>query len=296
MAKIHDYDDVFDTRRRAVNMRLESYFTVGDAPALLDAMRYSVLAGGKRIRAVLTLAFCGASGGDESKALDAACGVELLHTYSLIHDDLPCMDDDDTRRGMPSNHAKFGEWQAVLAGDALQAAAFEKVLSCDLPPDRLLKMAKALAVAAGERGICGGQTLDMQHEGQDISEVEMPQLYTTHRMKTASLIEAACLIGVYAADGTAAHERAARVYAHSLGLAFQIRDDVLNAQGSATLGKPSGTDAARGKATFVRLLGLDECNKRVQEQTIHAMDAVRGVFPSDGFFFHLAETLANRVD
>ncbi|NLB29881.1 MAG: hypothetical protein GX823_06660, partial [Clostridiales bacterium] len=152
----------YERLRDIVERRLETYFQSGGAPSLLEAMRYSVLAGGKRVRAVLALAFCRAAGGDELSALDAACAVELLHAYSLIHDDLPAMDDDDLRRGKPSNHKVFGEWRAILAGDALQAAAFEKIAGCGLPPDRIVKMISSLAKAAGERGMCAGQTLDME--------------------------------------------------------------------------------------------------------------------------------------
>ena len=193
--------------RTMVEDFLDAQCVAADEPyaRLLDAMRYSLTAGGKRLRPILTLEFCRLCGGDVHAALPAACGVELLHTYSLIHDDLPCMDDDDLRRGKPSNHKVFGEATAVLAGDALQALAFETVLSAPLAPERALRCAQILTHAAGHAGICGGQQLDLEWEGRSLDRDE---LMAIHLRKTSALIRAACLMGVAAAGGTALCRRA----------------------------------------------------------------------------------------
>ena len=188
---------------------------------LTDSMHYSLTAGGKRLRAILVLEFCRICGGDVEKALPVACGVEMLHTYSLIHDDLPVMDNDDLRRGKPSNHKVFGECTATLAGDALQALAFETVLKADLPALRVLKCAQVLANAAGHEGICGGQQLDLEWEGKILSAPELEEIYLR---KTSALIRAACLMGVAAAGGTKEQDEAAASYADNFGFAFQLRD------------------------------------------------------------------------
>lgn len=207
-------------KRELFALRMEEYRTMvedfldaqcvaADEPyaRLLDAMRYSLTAGGKRLRPILTLEFCRLCGGDVHAVLPAACGVELLHTYSLIHDDLPCMDDDDLRRGKPSNHKVFGEATAVLAGDALQALAFETVLSAPLAPERALRCGQILTHAAGHAGICGGQQLDLEWEGRSFDRGE---LMAIHLRKTSALIRAACLMGVAAAGGTAEQADAAQ--------------------------------------------------------------------------------------
>ena len=248
---------------------------------LLDAMRYSLTAGGKRLRAILVLEFCRICGGDVEKALPVACGVEMLHTYSLIHDDLPVMDNDDLRRGKPSNHKVFGECTATLAGDALQALAFETVLKADLPALRVLKCAQVLANAAGHAGICGGQQLDLEWEGRSLDRDE---LMAIHLRKTSALIRAACLMGVAAAGGTAEQADAAQRYADALGLAFQIRDDMLDVIGDeATFGKPIGSDKAEKKTTFVDLLGLAACEREVVRLTDEAISAL-GLFGGEADF------------
>ena len=271
--------------RELFALRMEEYHTMvedllaaqcvaADEPyaRLLDAMRYSLTAGGKRLRPILTLEFCRLCGGDVHAALPAACGVELLHTYSLIHDDLPCMDDDDLRRGKPSNHKVFGEATAVLAGDALQALAFETVLSAPLAPERALRCGQILTHAAGHAGICGGQQLDLEWEGRSLDRDE---LMAIHLRKTSALIRAACLMGVAAAGGTAEQADSAQRYADALGLAFQIRDDMLDVIGDeATFGKPIGSDKAEKKTTFVDLLGLAACEREVVRLTDEAISAL----------------------
>ena len=255
---------------------------------LIDAMRYSLLAGGKRLRPILVLAFCRMCGGNAEKAVPIACGVEMLHTYSLIHDDLPCMDDDDLRRGKPSNHRVFGEYTATLAGDALQAMAFEHVLQANLPAECVLRCAKILSVNAGAAGICGGQQIDMDLEGQTL---DYHQLISIHRRKTSALIEASCLMGVAAANGTQEQENAAQRYAQALGLAFQIRDDMLDVIGDEKIvGKPIGSDQAEGKTTFVDLLGLSGCEREIDRLTQSALFALEAF--DDSLFL---QTLTKRL-
>ena len=258
---------------------------------LTDSMHYSLTAGGKRLRAILVLEFCRICGGDVEKALPVACGVEMLHTYSLIHDDLPVMDNDDLRRGKPSNHKVFGECTATLAGDALQALAFETILKADLPALRALKCAQILANAAGHEGICGGQQLDLEWEGRTLTEEELHEI---HLRKTSALIRAACLMGVAAAGGAQAQQDAAARYADHFGYAFQIRDDMLDVIGDEkTFGKPIGSDREEGKTTFVDILGLDGCQRLVREHSEQAAEALSGLDGAD-FLVHLVRVLEER--
>ena len=261
---------------------------------LLEAMRYSLLAGGKRIRPVLTLKFCQAAGGEPEQALPFACAVEMLHTYSLIHDDLPCMDDDDLRRGRPTNHKVYGECTATLAGDALQAAAFETILSAPLPPEITAAAALELAQAAGGYGMCGGQQLDMEGETASFT---LEQVAEMNRLKTGCLLRAACVTGVLAAgeNRQSPQAAAASAYADAVGLAFQIRDDMLNCTATeAEMGKPVGNDAQSHKSTYVTLLGLEGCAAAVRQQTAAARAALEGVFADTAFLTGLADYLADR--
>lgn len=258
---------------------------------LAEAMRYSLLAGGKRIRPILVLEFCRISGGDINAALPVACAIEMLHTYSLIHDDLPCMDNDDLRRGKPSNHKVFGESTATLAGDALQALAFETVLSADIPAPCALKCAKLLANAAGHEGICGGQELDLAWEGRALSASELEEIYLR---KTSALIRAACLMGVAAAGGTKEQDEAAIGYADNFGIAFQIRDDMLDVVGDEeTFGKPIGSDRKEGKTTFVDILGLNGCLRVIEAHSESAVEALFGLESTD-FLTHLVRIFEKR--
>ena len=287
------HPDELKILQNEINAALDGFFWE-DCPqkVLLDAMRYSLLAGGKRIRPVLLLKFCEAAGGERSAALPAACGIEMLHTYSLIHDDLPCMDNDDLRRGKPTCHKVFGETNAVLAGDALQSAAYGAVLSSPVAPERTAAMAKTLAFAAAEQGMCGGQYLDTSKEGLLVTEDE---LYEIHRLKTGALLRAACVMGVQCAGGTAEQVSAAEDFAMNLGLAFQIRDDVLDTISTVDeLGKPIGSDAAEKKTTFVSLLGVEECSRLVHEHTEKAKSAIAGLFSDTDFLCWLADVLADR--
>jgi geranylgeranyl pyrophosphate synthase len=262
-------------------------------------MRYSLLAGGKRIRPILVLKFCQALCGDMESALDYACGVEMLHTYSLIHDDLPCMDDDDLRRGRPTCHKVYGECIAVLAGDALQAEAFHRIASSGrtVRPKSNGSACAVLAEAAGAmRGICGGQYLDLIGEGE---KKTLEQLTCIHMWKTAALLKAACLLGLCASPVAATSEQwdAAIRYAEELGMAFQIRDDMLDLESTTEeLGKPVGSDAENKKMTFVDLYGLEGCRELVSRHTEQAKIAVRNAFQETEFLCCLADELAGRTN
>ena len=260
---------------------------------LYDAMEYSLLAGGKRIRPVLTLECCRMCGGEPETALPLAGAVEMIHTYSLIHDDLPCMDDDDLRRGRPTNHKVYGEATAVLAGDALLTAAFEVILDArSLPPERLLTAAAVLARAAGGWGMVGGQVLDMAGEGHALSLSEVEEL---QRMKTGALITAAAEMGCVAAGGAQEQRAAVRRYAEKLGLAFQILDDILDVVGNAAaLGKSVGSDARSEKTTFVTLKGVETCRKLVRRLTEEAKEALAVFGCEKEHLCWLADSLARR--
>ena len=259
---------------------------------LADAMRYSLLAGGKRIRPMLVLEFCRIAGGDPADAMPCACAIEMLHTYSLIHDDLPCMDNDDLRRGKPTNHVVYGEYTAVLAGDCLQAEAFGTILRSALPADRRAECARILADAVGLDGMCGGQYLDMQWEGKSLSEQELTEI---NSRKTGALIIAACQMGVAAAGGDAAMLESAAQFGAALGMAFQIRDDVLDVISTAEkLGKPIGSDAQECKNTYMALMGLDGCERTIARLTQHAKDVLSASFDDTGFLFAMADALSTR--
>ena len=285
-----DHSERYALARDTVNKELGKCFSGGGT--LAEAMRYSLLAGGKRIRPVLLLTFCEMSGGSAAEALPAACGLEMLHTYSLIHDDLPCMDDDDLRRGRPTCHKVFGETLAVLAGDALQASAFSYVLRCDIPGERLAAMGATLADAAGESGMCRGQALDTEPVTATRTEDD---LYVIHALKTGALLRAACVMGVQCAGGDGRMVEAASAYAEHLGLAFQIRDDVLDEISTTeVLGKPAGSDAGEGKTTFASLLGIEECSRLVEKHTEEAIRSLKGAFRDTSFAEWLARELASR--
>ncbi len=284
---------VYEGYKELVEKRLGEYFTEDvSQKRLLEAMRYSLLAGGKRVRPVLALSFCAASGGRAEDALEFACALEMLHTYSLIHDDLPCMDDDTLRRGSPTNHVVFGEYTAVLAGDALQTAAFETVLKAPLDAEKRAKAALILAEASGALGMCGGQQLDMDGEGKSLS---LSDIEAIHRGKTAALIIAAAKMGCVAAGASDDKLTAAEEYASALGLAFQIRDDLLDVEStSEVLGKPVGSDLENDKSTFVSLLGTERCRELVHINTESAKAALTPAFSDTAFLCWLADLLAGR--
>ena len=285
----------FDARYGAYLSKIEEYlnhlFRADTHWAdLYDAMRYSLLSGGKRIRPVLTMEFAHLGGLEWEKALPVGCALELVHTYSLIHDDLPCMDDDDLRRGKPTNHKVYGETLAVLAGDALQMEAMRLILTApDLTAQQRADCALILAEAAGADGMVAGQVLDTLHAPKTEKE-----LHEVHDLKTGAMIAGACMLGVAAAGGSDALRDAAKEYALNLGLAFQIRDDMLDVCGDeATFGKPIGSDAQEGKVTYVDLFGLGECEKKVEAYTAQAI-AAAAPYDKDGFLTDLARSLAHR--
>ena len=263
---------------------------------LEDSMRYSLLAKGKRLRPTLLLAFCEMCGGDIRAALPYACAVEMIHSYSLLHDDLPCMDDDDLRRGKPSNHMAFGEDIALLAGDALQALAFEIMLSESAVSKTGLNGAKAAAIlakASGASGMVGGQVIDLETEGKDPSVETITEMYSK---KTGRLIKAACLMGCAVSGADEKMIEAAEVYAEKIGLAFQIVDDILDVvSDTQTLGKPVGSDAENGKVNYVTIMGIEKSREIVRALTDSAIDALR-IFGDDAAFLkELAQELSGRI-
>ena len=257
---------------------------------LFDAMRYSLLAGGKRLRPILVFDFCRMCGGDWRKAVHFAAAVEMIHTYSLIHDDLPCMDNDDYRRGKLTNHKVYGEAIAVLAGDALLTAAFSFIAQADLSAEARILAVEVLANCAGELGMVGGQVLDMQSESRTCTEQEVIDIQSR---KTGALIKAACLLGVIAGSGNDEQLRAAGDFATHLGLAFQIRDDMLDVIGDASkLGKATGVDT--DKNTFVVLYGIEKCDCLVSEHTNKAIETLRNFADTD-FMRELSLHLTDRT-
>ena len=281
--------------KKLVDEALAAYFQVPeDWPysGLAEAMRYSLLAGGKRIRPVLVLEFCRISGGNMQDALPLACAIEMLHTYSLIHDDLPCMDNDELRRGRPTNHVVYGECTATLAGDALQAEAFGTILRSSLPAGRRAACAEILADAVGLDGMCGGQYLDMLGEGRQLSEEELTEI---NSRKTGALLIAACRMGVAAAGGTKKQMEAAMQYGAAVGMAFQIRDDMLDVLSTKEeLGKPIGSDIQENKNTSMALLGEEACAQMVLRLTQRAKDVLRQAYTETDFLCDLADSLAIR--
>jgi geranylgeranyl diphosphate synthase, type II len=245
-------------------------------PAIFQAVRYSLFAGGKRLRPILCLAAAEAIGGEGEAVLPVACAIEMIHTYSLIHDDLPAMDDDDYRRGRLTSHKVFGEDIAILAGDALLTEAFQIMTRREqmpgIPPERLLDVAREIAAAAGWFGMVGGQILDVQSAGKG---VDLETLHAIHRMKTGAMIRVSLRAGAILAGASEGSLTALTDYGERIGLAFQIADDILNVEGDRTLlGKGTGSDAARGKVTFPALMGIEPSRARAQELVAGAVAAL----------------------
>ena len=268
------------------------YGELHDLPqnALFDAMEYSLLAGGKRLRPILAMEFCRLCGGDPHQAAPFAAAVEMIHTYSLIHDELPSMDNDDFRRGRPTNHKVYGEAMAILAGDALLTDAFMVASTAQLADPKDMAFAiGTLAECAGSMGMVGGQVLDIGSEQRELTEQEVIDIQTR---KTGALINAACVLGAIAGGGSEEQIDAAAKFAAGLGMAFQIRDDMLDVIGTQEeMGKGVGTDAV--KNTFVRLYGLERCEELVQSYTQYAIDAL-SVFEDTDYVVALAKSLTDR--
>jgi geranylgeranyl diphosphate synthase type II len=287
----------FEERSRQYREFVEEYlkniypqFRKEPQSELFDAMEYSLLAGGKRLRPIFVLDFCRMCGGDWRKAAPFAAAMEMIHTYSLIHDDLPCMDNDDFRRGRPTNHKVYGETMAILAGDALLTDAFMLAASAELPDPAQMRLAiGVLAQNAGSLGMVGGQVLDIRSETRELTEQEVIDIQSR---KTGALINAACVLGVIAGGGDEKRIEAAATFAGALGMAFQIRDDMLDVIGTQEeMGKGVGTD--KTKNTFVRLYGLEKCEELVQKYTNAAIEAL-DAFENTEFMVALAKSLTDR--
>jgi len=266
---------------------------------LLDSMEYSLLAGGKRLRPVLALSWYGLLGGDADRAMPFAASLECIHTYSLIHDDLPAMDDDDLRRGRPSNHKQFDEATAILAGDGLLTEAFclmsEACTVRGLPAERVLRAVSVLARAAGAGGMVGGQAVDMEFTGR--AGVPLEELKRMHAMKTGALLTASCECGAILSGADEPDVDNAREFGRNIGVAFQIVDDVLDVVGdTATLGKPVGSDEAMGKTTYPALMGLEKSKSLAGEYVDEALTHLSGYFGREQeFLWQLARYIVDRV-
>ncbi len=289
-----DFEKLLRESAALFDIELEKYFDPSDPDltAVTDAMAYSALAGGKRIRPFITLEFCRLFGGDTRSALPLAVALECVHTYSLIHDDLPCMDNDDLRRGKPTCHKVYGEEFALLAGDALLTGAFETVATADsLDESVRLEAVKALSRLAGVNGMIGGQTIDLQSEGKSI---DFEKLLKLHSLKTGALIRCAAYLGAIAANARPEQISAADKYAERLGLAFQIADDILDVTSTeAELGKPIGSDSENKKVTFLTFMSVEEARSFAERTADEAAEFIRKYENSDALLA-LAEYTAKR--
>lgn len=276
---------------------LERYIPSTDClqKSVIEAARYSLSAGGKRIRPALVMEFCRVCGGEPETALPVACAIEMMHTFSLIHDDLPCMDNDDLRRGKPSCHKAFGEATALLAGDALAIMPFEIIAKAGLKKtiseNAALKISVMLGELAGFGGMIGGQTIDLENEHKQPPVAEILEMY---RMKTGALLEFCCKAGCVAADAGAKEQLAAGSFGQRLGLAFQITDDILDiTSDEKTLGKPIGSDRENEKYTYVSAVGLEKAKERVNTLTAQAKEMLSD-FSDTEFLSGLADMLSKR--
>ena len=288
--------DFLDACRRRVDAELDRRIKSGSASELLqEAMRYSVLGGGKRIRPALAIAAAGALGQSLDTALVPACAVELIHAYSLVHDDLPAMDNDELRRGRPTAHIAFDEATAILAGDALQALAFGWLAEAPgVEISARLAMIQELARASGHSGMVGGQAIDLESVGKSLT---LAQLETMHRHKTGALIEASVRIGALTAPGVSEDSMDALTrYAKALGLAFQVQDDLLDIEGDTeTIGKPQGSDVARAKPTYPALLGLKGAREHLSTLRSSALESLRDFGPEADALRAMADYVVART-
>jgi len=275
-------DSILMDYQTKLQTRLDILISENDQPydKVVRAVRYSLLNSGKRIRPILLLEFYRLCGGNDDCAYHFAAALEMIHTYSLIHDDLPCMDDDDMRRGKPSCHKQFDEATALLAGDALLTEAFSVAAkTVGLPAERVVRALAVLSSCAGISGMVGGQMIDLDIQNSETSFETVSEMY---RLKTGALIKAAAVIGCILAGADEEKEKAAAVYGEKLGLAFQVIDDILDAEGDeALIGKPTGSDEKNNKNTFVSLLGIEECRKIAQSLTDEAVSALQAFDDGD---------------
>lgn len=288
-----EFDNILKNDIRKVENSLLSYLP--DAKdgqyQVAEAMKYSLINGGKRIRPVLALEFARACGGSRDDCLPLACALEYIHTYSLIHDDLPCMDNDDLRRGKPSCHKQFDEATALLAGDALLTHAFEIVSEADLSDDKKVMATSLLAQNSGVTGMIGGQVIDILFEKGNPT---LKDLLTVYKLKTGALISAACLMGCISAGADSNQLAAASKFAYSLGIAFQIQDDILDITGDEKkLGKPVGSDAENSKTTYAAVAGMDKAKQDVKRLTENAVKQL-AYFENSEFIELLSYKLVNR--
>ena len=282
---------------RMTENALGKYIPSADCPqkSVIDAARYSLSAGGKRLRPALVMEFCRVCGGKPETALPVACAIEMMHTFSLIHDDLPCMDNDDLRRGKPSCHKAFGEATALLAGDALAIMPFEVIAKAGLDKtisaEDALKISALLAELAGFEGMIGGQTLDLEYENK---QPPLSAIVDMYNMKTCALLEFCCKAGCIAAGADESKQDAAGKFGRSIGLAFQITDDILDITADEkTLGKPIGSDKENGKYTYVSAVGIDKAREHVKQLTAEAKEFLNE-FSDTEFLNGLAGMLAER--
>lgn len=290
-----DFEKYMITKAKKVNKALDDALPLQNPIKIHEAMRYSLLAGGKRIRPILCLAACELVGGNEALAMPMACAVEMIHTMSLIHDDLPCMDNDDLRRGLPTNHKVYGEETAVLAGDALLSLAFEHVAAMteNVEPQRVVQTIREMGSAIGGVGLVAGQIVDLCSEGKEVS---LDELEYIHVHKTSKLLEASVVCGAIMGGGDETEVERLRRYARCIGLLFQVVDDILDVtKSSEELGKTAGKDLASEKATYPRLMGLKKAREFARELLAKAMEELSYSDESKAApLYHLANYIAYR--
>ncbi|KAL3838690.1 hypothetical protein ACJIZ3_023281 [Penstemon smallii] len=283
------------SKANKVNKALDEAIPLQEPIKLHESMRYSLLAGGKRVRPILCLAACALVGGDEANAIPIACAIEMIHTMSLTHDDLPCMDNDDLRRGQPTNHKVFGEKTTILASGALLTLAFELVASklTDVSPDRVLRVIVELGSTIGSKGLVAGQIADLSSEGKEIS---LDELEYIHVHKTSKLLEAAIVCGAIIGGGDEIEVEKLRKYGRCIGLLFQVVDDILDVtKSSDELGKTAGKDLVSDKATYPRLMGLEKAKDMATEFLDKAMEELSHFDAARAApLLHLAEYIAYR--
>lgn len=281
-------------RIKVIDEALCEYLPEKDNPQgiIYKAMRYSVFAGGKRLRPILMTEVCKMCGGRIEDVMPFACAMEMIHTYSLIHDDLPAMDNDDLRRGLPTNHVKFGEATAILAGDALLNKAFETSAKYGSKAPNAMRALSVLADSSGTEGMIGGQIVDMESEGK---EIDASRLRYIHLLKTGAIIRSSCVIGAVTANADEKEISAVDEFASNLGVAFQIRDDMLDVTGDEkSLGKPIGSDEKSEKNTYVKLFGLEKSEEMVKEYSKKAIDSLKIFSDKADFLIRLTNYLVDR--
>ncbi|ESQ50580.1 hypothetical protein EUTSA_v10022745mg [Eutrema salsugineum] len=302
LIQVDNKEDGFDfkpymiSKAELINRALDEAIPLIEPLNIHEAMRYAILAGGKRVRPILCLAACELVGGEERLAIPAACAVEMIHTMSLIKDDLPCMDNDDLRRGKPTTHKVFGESVAILSGGALLALAFEGLTESNVSPEKMVRAVKELAKSIGTKGLAAGQAMDLSSEGSDQNDVGLKELKFIHVHKTGSLLEASAVIGAVIGGGSEEEIEKVRSFARCIGLLFQVVDDILDVtRSSEELGKTAGKDKVAGKLTYPKVLGIEKSKEFVQRLKRDAREHLKG-FDSDKVkpLIALADFIANR--